>query len=115
MDNSRPQARVHRTGLLGCFAAMIVGDFQRRRDYHRLKQQILDTPTLKGAARKVLPLVKDYCIHWQWLIRYHELRGLISSWRFFHRWLAVLMLCVVICHIVVGIRFGGFSIWGGAR
>jgi hypothetical protein len=115
MDSSRPQARVHRTGLLGCFAAMIVGDYQRRRDYHRLKKQILGTPNLKGAARKVLPLVKDYCMHWQWLIRYHELRSLISSWRFFHRWLAVLMLCVVICHIVVAIRFGGLSIMGGGH
>lgn len=115
MDSSRPQARVHRTGLIGCFFAMVIGDMQRRQDYHRLKKHILNSPELKGAARKVLPLVKDYCMHWQWLIRYHELRSLISSWRFFHRWLAVLMLCVVVCHILVALRFGGLSIMGGGK
>jgi len=115
MDNSRPQARVHRTGLVGCFMAMIVGDMQRRMDYRRLKKHILATPELKPAIRKVLPLVKDYCMHWQWLIRYHELRNLISSWRFFHRWLAILMLCVVICHVVVAIWFGNLSFWGGVK
>jgi hypothetical protein len=115
MDRSRPQARIHRTGLAGCFVALIIGDIQRRRDYRCLKEQILASPELRPAARKVLPRVKDYCMHWQWLIRYHELRSLISSWRFFHRWVAILMLCVVICHIVVAIRFADLSIWGGGQ
>ena len=112
MEEGRPQAQIHRTGLLGCFAAMMVGDVQRRRDYRRLKGQILNSPDLKPVARKVLPLARDYCTHWQWLHRYRELHNLISSWRFFHRWLAVLMLCVVVCHIVVAIRFGNLSIFG---
>jgi hypothetical protein len=115
MDRSMPQPRLHRTGLAGCFWAMAVGDLQRRRDYHRLRTHILATPELKPAIRKVLPLARDYCKHWQWLIRYHELRNLISSWRFFHRWLAILMLCVVVCHIVVAIRFGNLALWGGTR
>jgi len=115
MDRTRPPARVHRTGLVGCFIAMAVGDVQRRKDYHHLKEQILGSPELKPAAKKILPLVKNYCMHWQWLIRYHELRNLISSWRFFHRWLAILMLCVVVCHIVVAIRFGSLSFWGGEK
>jgi hypothetical protein len=115
MDRSRPKARVHRSGLMGCFASLAVGDVQRRRDYRRLKNQILGSPDLKGAAKKVLPLAKDYCMHWQWLIRYHELRNLISSWRFFHRWLAILMICVVVCHVIVAIRFGNLSIGGGAK
>ncbi len=115
MNSSKPEARIHRTGLVGCFVAMAIGDVQRRRDYRYLKKQILDSPDLKGASRKVLPLVADYCTHWQWLIRYHELRSLISSWRFFHRWLAILMLCVVACHIVVAIRFGSLSLWGGGQ
>ncbi len=115
LDRSRPKARVHRTGLLGCFAAMIIGDVQRRKDYSNLKRHILDSPELHGASRKMLPLVRDYCIHWQWLIRYHELRSLISSWRFFHRWLAVLMLCVVVCHIVVALRYGNLFAMGGAK
>ena len=95
--------------------ALIIGDIQRRQEYKRLKEQIVGSPELRGAARKVLPLAKNYCMHWQWLIRYHELRNLISSWRFFHRWLAILMLCVVVCHIVVAVRFGDLSLFGGGK
>lgn len=115
LARTQPQARVHRTGLLGCFLAMITGDVQRRHDYHQLKTQILGAPELKGAVRKVLPLAQDYCIHWQWLVRYHELRSLISSWRFFHRWLAVLMLFVVMGHVLVALRYGNLSFWGGGH
>ena len=115
INRSRPQARIHRTGFVGGVVAAIMGDLQRRKEYRTLKQQIISSSELKSAARKVLPLAKDYCTHWQWLIRYHELRRLIASWRFFHRWLAILMLCVVVGHIIVAIRFGDLSIWGGAQ
>jgi dihydropyrimidine dehydrogenase (NAD+) subunit PreT len=112
---SRPPARTHRTGLVRCFLAMAIGDHQRRQDYRRLKRQVLGSLELESATRQILPLAKAFCIHWQWLIRYHELRSLIASWRFFHRWLAVLLFCVVICHIALTIRFGDLVLWGGAR
>jgi len=107
LHREMPRARIHRTGLIGCFLAMAVGDRQRRRDYRQLKTQIMGSSRLRSSARNVLPMAKAYCTHWQWLIRYHELRSLISSWRFFHRWLAVLMLCVVVCHVLVAVWFGG--------
>ena len=109
-----PAARMNRTGLIGCFLAMAIGDRQRRSDYRHLKQQILNSSKLKGTASKILPAAKAYCIHWQWLVRYNELCGLIASWRFFHRWIAILMLCVVVCHVVVALCYGKcFS--GGVR
>jgi len=112
---SRPEARAHRTGLAGGFLSMVIGDHQRRQDYRRLKRQVLGSLELEPAARQILPLAKEFCIHWQWLVRYHELRSLIASWRFFHRWLAVLMFWVVVCHIVLAVRFGDLVIWGGTR
>jgi dihydropyrimidine dehydrogenase (NAD+) subunit PreT len=115
LDLARPQRRTHQTSLVGCFLAMAVGDHQRRQDYRRLKRQVLGSPALRPARRQILPLAKAFCIHWQWLIRYQELLSLIASWRFFHRWLAVLMFCVVICHIVLAIRFGELVLWGGSQ
>jgi hypothetical protein len=110
-----PQEEVLHKGLVQSFLSMLVGDRQRRREYRRLKHQILEAPELQTIARQILPLTKEFCVHWQWLKRYYELRGLIASWRFFHLWMAVLMLCVVIAHVVLAVRFGNLSLWGGAQ
>ena len=40
------------------------------------------------------------------LARYRELRALMRSWRFFHRWLALLMLILVIFHVAIAVQFG---------
>ncbi len=36
---------------------------------------------------------------------YEELRGIVSSWRYFHRWIALLMVGLVAIHIVTALRF----------
>lgn len=115
LQRELPKARVNRTGLLGCFLAMATGDRQRRSDYRHLKQQILSLPKLKEDSSEILPAAKAFCTHWQWLVRYNELCGLITSWRFFHRWLAILMLCLIVCHVVVALWFGQLGYGGGAR
>jgi thioredoxin reductase len=38
---------------------------------------------------------------------FEDLRGLLASWRYLHRWVAVLMVLLVIAHIVTALRFGG--------
>ena len=115
LEQSPPEPRVHQTSLFGCFVAMANGYRERQREYRQLKRQVLGSSELKPSARKILPLARDFYTHLQWFMRYHELRSLIASWRFFHRWLAVLMLCVVVCHIIVAIRFGNLHLWGGAQ
>jgi thioredoxin reductase/Pyruvate/2-oxoacid:ferredoxin oxidoreductase delta subunit len=37
---------------------------------------------------------------------YEDLRGLLASWRFFHRWVALLMVLLVIVHVVAAVRYG---------
>jgi hypothetical protein len=46
--------------------------------------------------------------------RYEELRALLASWRWFHRWCALLMVLLVVVHVVVALRYGGV-LEGGAR
>jgi hypothetical protein len=102
----RPPAVEQQQGLIACFAAMIMGDRQRRQDYRRLRQRVLGSAELRPLAKNILPLARAFCIRRQWLTRYRQLCRLIASWRFFHRWLAVAMLCAVLCHVVVVLRFG---------
>jgi len=111
----RPQASEQEKGMIHCFMAMIMGDRQRRQDYRRIRQRVLGSAELRPLAKDILPLVKAFCIHWQWLTRYRELCGLIASWRFFHRWLAVVMFCAVLCHIVLAIWFGDIFAFGAAH
>jgi len=111
----RPPVSEQEKGLMNCFMAMIMGDRQRRQDYRRIRQRVLGTAELRPLAKDILPLVKAFCIHWQWLTRYRELCGLIASWRFFHRWLAVVMFCAVLCHIALAIWFGDIFAFGAAH
>ena len=40
------------------------------------------------------------------LAYYDDLRSLLSTWRWMHRWLAVLLLTLTVVHIVSAVRFG---------
>lgn len=111
----RPHATEQEKGLIDCFRAMIVGDRQRRRDYRRLRQHVLGSAELRPLAKAILPLAKAFCIRWQWLTRYRQLCALIASWRFFHRWLAVVMFCAVLCHVVLALWFGDVLAFGAAH
>ena len=95
------------------FLAVISGDRESRRDYRRLRRAILASPELRASARHILPLARAFCRHQHWLARYHELRNLLASWRFLHRWLAIVMLAVVAFHIGLALRFGDLWIMGG--
>jgi hypothetical protein len=44
--------------------------------------------------------------------RYENLRGLLSTWRYFHRWAAVSMLVLAVVHIVAALRFADLGRFG---
>ena len=110
---SQPEGHGHPRSILGRFAAVVGGDRRRRQDYRQLRRAILASPNLRASASHILPLARTFCRHQHWLIRYHELRSLLASWRFFHRWLAIVMLAVVAFHIGLAVRFGDLRIMGG--
>ncbi len=37
---------------------------------------------------------------------YEDLRALMASWRYFHRWVALAMVLLVVLHVVAALRFG---------
>ena len=49
------------------------------------------------------------------LTHFDEVRGLLSSWRWFHRWLALLLVLLTVLHVLTATRFGGVDLavlWG---
>jgi len=99
--------------LPGRLLAVCGGDRRSRGDYRRLRRIILASPQLRSSAGHVLPLARAFCRHQHWLTRYHEVRNLLASWRFFHRWLALVMLAVVAFHVGLALRFGDLWILKG--
>ena len=101
-----PAAEPDDRGLLATLAGLAAGDGQIRRDYRDLRRHIEGSPALKPLAREILPLAKRYCRERHWAARYGELRSLMGSWRFLHRWFAILMLIAAGFHIWVAVRLG---------
>jgi len=77
---------------------MLAGDWAMRRAFSRLRRHL--------KSDDLLPVVRRYARDTQWLARYSEVRALLGAWRFFHRWLAISMLCIVVFHVYVAVRFG---------
>ena len=88
--------------LLGVMA----GDRAMRREFGALQSRIRSHPQLGADAERILPLARSFLREAQWLRRYSDLRGLMGSWRFLHRWLAIVMLIVVALHIGIALRYG---------
>jgi hypothetical protein len=96
-------------GLLGSLMGMVTGDRQLRHTYDEVYRVVQKSPTLRPMGREIMPLVLRYYRELQWLSRFHELRGMMSGWRFFHRWLAIVMLSAVLFHIIVAQQMG--NLW----
>jgi hypothetical protein len=45
-------------------------------------------------------------------MHHEELRSVLSSWRYFHRWIALLMVLLATIHIVTAVRFADLN-WMG--
>jgi hypothetical protein len=94
-------------GVAASLTAMIQGDREAAREYAELSRMVMASPELAAAAGDILPLAKRFVKEKQWLARYEELRDLMGMWRFFHRWFAIVMLAVALCHVLVATGLGG--------
>jgi hypothetical protein len=72
-----------------------------RKELRILKQRLRGRP-----EARLLPLAREFSRDRRRLARLNELRALLGSWRFFHRWLAIVMLILAAFHIAIALRFG---------
>jgi len=92
-------------GILGTLASLVAGDRRLRRRFRRERAAILSSPSAARHAAEVLPLLRRVASEEQWLVRYQELRSLMRSWRFLHRWLALLTMMFAAFHIGLALRY----------
>jgi len=46
---------------------------------------------------------------------YEDLRALLATWRYLHRWVAALMVVLLVLHVVYALAYGSIDVGGGAR
>jgi len=94
-----------RPGFFARVRVMITGQFRLRRVLHdlRIDGQREDVP--ESEIRRVLTLARRAYRISQMAAHYEEVRAVLSSWRYFHRWLALLMVLLVVVHVATAVRY----------
>ena len=113
--DARSAGRRRNPWLITAIVRVLLGDRERKRELKRFLENVANNADLRARAHRILPLVRRLCRERQWLVRYAELRKIMGAWRFFHRWLAIIMLVAVFFHVFLGVRFGELWIFGGHR
>jgi thioredoxin reductase len=109
------EARQWRGSFFGRVAAL----FRGQRDLHRLLSFLADEGRDEGIPedqiRDTLDLARR--AHRTALMagHYEDLRAILGTWRFLHRWIALLMVLLVILHIVHAFLYGALFLDGGTR
>jgi len=97
-------------GLLGSLWGVIAGDRELHRRIATLRTRLWRDPRLRVFASQLLPLAGAYVRDQQRLARYSELRSLMASWRFLHRWLAIVMIALIVFHVILAMRLGNLHV-----
>ena len=114
-ENSHPAVRRSSPsgGLFSVLASFIEEDRRQSAEYRQLQEAVMSSAEVQTGhahAREILDLGRRYFKERQWLDRYQELRSMMSSWRFFHRWFAIVMLIIAGFHILVAVSVGDLNL-----
>ncbi len=92
--------------LLGRVWGLLAGERDRRRMLARLRcaaqaqgvprDKVVSALALAGRAHRASLAAAHF----------EDLRGLLSTWRFLHRWVAALLVLLIVVHVVNALRYG---------
>lgn len=89
--------------------ALFVGQFRLRRLLRDLRAEAQRENVTEEDARAFLHLARaSYRLSLQ-SMHFEDIRAILATWRYFHLWLAVLMILLAGIHIYTGFRYGSIS------
>ncbi|NUM52715.1 MAG: NAD(P)-binding domain-containing protein [Candidatus Hydrogenedentes bacterium] len=92
--------------------ALINGQFRLRRLVRELREEARRESVPDDEARHFLDLARNtYRLTLQ-TSHFEDIRAILATWRYYHRWLAVLMVLLALIHIYVALRFADLA-WLG--
>ena len=106
-------------GLLARIQSIVRGQVRLRRSLRKLRVEGRAQDIAETEIQQVLNLARrSYRLTLQ-VAHFEEVRAILSSWRYFHRWLALLMIILAALHILTAVRFADLDwhqlmIWKGS-
>ncbi|MEZ5978680.1 MAG: NAD(P)-binding domain-containing protein [Planctomycetota bacterium] len=114
----RVEGLVTRSAWSGSWFARIRALFDSQIELRRVVVSIVLEGRREGVpqseVREVVELAKRAHRTALMASHYGEVRAILGSWRWFHRWIALLMVLLVVVHVVAAIQYVDFG-WGGGR
>lgn len=98
-----------RAGFLARVGAMITGQFRLSRTLRHLRKEGTAAGIPSNEIADALTLARRTYRLSLIVMHYEEVRAVLSSWRYFHRWLALLMVLLAGIHIVTAVRYAELS------
>jgi len=103
-------ALVHAQQWQASFFGRLRGLFAGRRQFRQLLARLDDQGRREGLSdeQRHATLALTRRAHHTALAAAHleDLRGLMSTWRYLHRWVAVLMLALLVLHVIYALSYG---------
>ncbi len=95
-----------KSGIVGSIVGLIQSQLDLRKTLKALKSSGGDRGLDSSTLAEVLHVAKRAHRDALMASQFESLRRLLASWRFFHRWVGLLVVLLVIAHIAVSLRYG---------
>ena len=92
-------------GFLARIRHLIGGQFRLRRTIRSIRREARKEDIGAGEALEVELLAKAAYRMSVQIAHFEEIRAILASWRYLHRWLALLMVLLVVLHIATAVRY----------
>jgi thioredoxin reductase/Pyruvate/2-oxoacid:ferredoxin oxidoreductase delta subunit len=98
------------------FAGRVLALLGLRRDLKRVLARLQAEGRHEGVSEEQIAataaLARRACRTASMTAHYEDLRAILGSWRWMHRWVAVLMVVLVVLHVVSALAFGTYDLGG---
>ncbi|MCA8980926.1 MAG: NAD(P)-binding domain-containing protein [Planctomycetes bacterium] len=95
-----------KSGLFQRVLLLVTGERRLRRTLRRIERDAVQEGLAGDQVSELLVLARRAYREALVAAHFEDLRSLIASWRYFHRWVALLMVALVVIHIVTALQYG---------
>ncbi len=92
-------------GLVARIRHLVGGQFHLRQTIRAIRREAKEQDIGAEEAAEVEVLARTAYRMSVQIAHYEEIRAVLASWRYLHRWLALLMVFLLVAHIVTAVRY----------
>ncbi|HEU4417674.1 MAG TPA: NAD(P)-binding domain-containing protein, partial [Planctomycetota bacterium] len=96
-------------GLLARIWGLVKSQWRLRRHLRRFRSHAAAEGVPASEVARLIALARRSHRLALQLTHFEEVRGLLSTWRWMHRWLALLLLLLLAVHVITALRYGSID------